>query len=175
MSAKDGVRLCAARRAASLAICFTSVALALPFANETAHSEEQPTGLVRVIAATPRRQYLAPDLPLTGTIQARVLSNVAFQTNGRVTRRNVEVGQHVNAGDILALLDPAELQAYLVSAEAALNSANAQLTEAQKNFDRQQSLLSSGSTTRERFDQAVAALRTGEAQVNSAEATLNTA
>nr|WP_245284113.1 biotin/lipoyl-binding protein [Bradyrhizobium sp. Cp5.3] len=96
----------------------------------------------------PRRQYPVADLPLTGTFQARVLSNVAFQTSGRVTRRNVEVGQHVNAGDILALLDPTELQADLVSAEAALNSANAQMTEAQKNFDRQQSLLSSGSAMR---------------------------
>ncbi|OAF19167.1 efflux RND transporter periplasmic adaptor subunit [Bradyrhizobium neotropicale] len=170
----DEPHVLAMRRGASLKVCMASVALAL-LANGAVRAADQPTGLLRVAAAMPRRQYLVPDLPLTGTIQARVLSNVAFQTSGRVTRRNVEVGQHVNAGDILALLDPTELQADLVSAEAALNSANAQLTEAQKNFDRQQSLLSSGSTTRERFDQAVAALRTGEAQVNSAQAALNTA
>src|SRR5207249_8523596 len=60
-------------------------------------------------------------------------------------------------------------------ADAALNSANAQLLEAKKNFDRQQSLLTSGSTTRERFDQAVVTLRTAEAQLNSAQAALNTA
>lgn len=144
-------------------------------AGEGAQAADQGMGLLRVTATTPHQHYLAPDLPLTGTIQARILSNVAFQTNGRVVRRNVEVGQHVNAGDTLALIDPTELQADLISAEAALNSANAQLLEAQKNFDRQQSLLTSGSTTRERFDQAVAALRTDEAQVNSAQAALNTA
>ena len=174
MSVDDEPRLRAMRRPGSLVVCVASVVFVM-FADARVSAADEVTGLLRVTAATPLRQHLAPDLPLTGTIQARILSNIAFQTNGRVVRRNVEVGQHVNPDDILAILDPTEMQANLVSAEAALNSADAQLLEAQKSFDRQQSLLTSGSTTRERFDQALAALRTGEAQVSSAQAALSTA
>jgi RND family efflux transporter MFP subunit len=174
MSVEGEPWLRAMQRAASFGVCIASVALAM-LADGRACAADQAVGLVRVATARPRKQYLARDLPLTGTIQARVLSNVSFQTNGRVVSRNVEVGQHVSAGEILARLDPTELQADLVSAEATLDSANAQLLEAQKNFERQQSLLASGTTTRERFDQVLVTLRTDEAQLNSAEAALSTA
>ncbi|MCG2670336.1 MULTISPECIES: efflux RND transporter periplasmic adaptor subunit [Bradyrhizobium] len=145
------------------------------FPNSMARAGDKSSALLRVTVATARRQHITPDLPLTGTIQARILSNIAFQTSGRVVRRDVEVGQYVKAGQTLAHLERTEQQTDVTSAEAALNAANAQLLEAQRNFERQQSLLSSGSTTRERFDQALATLRTDEAQVNSAQAALNTA
>ncbi len=160
----------------SFGISVTLVVVALTLVpSGIARALDAKPAVVRVVAATLHRQYAAADLPLTGTVQARILSNIAFQTNGRVIRREVEVGQHVKAGETLAYLEPTEQQTDVTSAEAALDSANAQLLEAQKNFERQQSLLVSGSTTRERFDQALATLRTDEAQVNSAQAAFSTA
>ena len=130
--------------------------------------------LVRVHAVLPRLQDVAPDLALTGSIQARIQSNIAFRVNGKVTARNVEVGQHVRADTVLATLDPVEQQADVNSAAASLAASQAQLQQAQLTFDRQKSLLSSGYTTRASFDQAQAALETAAAQVKGAEAALNT-
>lgn len=131
--------------------------------------------LVRVKAQLPRSESFAPDVTLTGTIQARIQSNVAFRVSGKVTARNVEVGQHVTAETVLATLDPAEQKADVSNAEAGLASAQAQLQQAQLTFDRQKTLLSSGYTTRASFDQAQATLQTTQAQVSGASAALNSA
>ncbi|MCW6509470.1 efflux RND transporter periplasmic adaptor subunit [Lichenifustis flavocetrariae] len=131
--------------------------------------------LVRVRAAVPVEQRVSPDLALTGTIQPRIQTNIAFRVNGKVTTRRVEVGQHVGPDDVLASLDPVEQQADVDNATAALDSVKAQLQQAELTFGRQQSLLSSGYTTRASFDQAQETLNTARAQVNAAQAALNTA
>ena len=89
--------------------------------------------------------------------------------------RLVDVGAHVNAGDVLARLDPAEQQADLDAATAGVAAAESQLRVAQATFDRQSHLLSNGFTTRVAFDQAQEQLRTAESTLESAKAQLGTA
>lgn len=131
-------------------------------------------GLVRVRAVLPKPQDVVADLGLTGTIKARYQSNVAFRIGGRVTERRVEVGQHVTADQVLATLDPVEQQADVANAQAALASARALEQQAETTFKRQQSLISSGYTTRASFDQAQEGLNTTRAQVEAAQAAFNT-
>ena len=50
-------------------------------------------------------------LTLTGEVQARYRADLSFRVSGRVFERLVDVGAHVNAGEVLARLDPAEQQA----------------------------------------------------------------
>jgi len=113
--------------------------------------------------------------PLTGYIAARVQSDVGFRTIGRIASRRVEVGDHVKADDILAELDPKDLQTAVDNAQAVLESARRQLPPAQATFKRQEALMSSGFTTRVAFDQAQEGLRKAEAAVASAEAALGIA
>lgn len=113
--------------------------------------------------------------PLTGFIAARVQSDVGFRTIGRIASRRVEVGDHVKADDILAQLDPKDLQTVVDNAQAMLESARGQLPPAQATFKRQEALMSSGFTTRVGFDQAQEGLRKAEAAVASAEAALGIA
>src|SRR5690349_1267563 len=91
---------------------------------------------------------------LTGAIQARSSADLSFRVSGRVLARLVDVGAHVNAGDVLARLDPAEQQADFDAGTAGVAAAEAQLRVAQATFDRQSYLLSSGFTTRATYDQA---------------------
>jgi multidrug efflux pump subunit AcrA (membrane-fusion protein) len=126
-------------------------------------SGAEATPLVPVQAILPKVSSFAPDIALTGEIQARVPSNVAFRISGKVTGRRVEVGEHVDADTVLATLDPTERQADVVNAQAVLNSALALLLQAQTNFQRQQSLVASGYTTRATFDQAQETLNTTQA------------
>jgi membrane fusion protein, multidrug efflux system len=109
---------------------------------------------------------------LTGEVQARFRADLSFRVSGRVLERLVDVGAHVNAGDVLARLDPAEQQADFDAATAAVAAAEAQLQVAQATFDRQSNLLSSGFTTRIAYDQAQEQLRTAQSTLESANAEL---
>lgn len=56
-------------------------------------------------------------------------AEVSFKIAGRVTRRNVDEGQQVAKGDIVALLDDLDLKAELAMRDAELRSAEALLSE----------------------------------------------
>jgi len=109
---------------------------------------------------------------LTGEVQARFRADLSFRVSGRVLARLVDVGAHVNAGDLLARLDPAEQQADFDAATAGVTAAEAQLRVAQATFDRQSNLLSSGFTTRVAYDQAQEQSQTAQGTLESAKAEL---
>ena len=112
---------------------------------------------------------------LTGHIQAEDEPALAFRIGGRMIERPVNVGDRVEAGQVLAKLDPeSELNA-LRSAEAALVAAQGQLTYARGDFERQRQLLANGHTPRARFDQSQKALQNAQSQVDNTEAQLQIA
>ncbi len=112
---------------------------------------------------------------LTGEIRARSSADLSFRVGGRVLARLVDVGAHVNAGDVLARLDPAEQQADLDAATAAEAAAESQLQVARTNFERQKTLLAQRFTTQVAFDQAQEKLRSTESSLEAATAQLGTA
>jgi RND family efflux transporter MFP subunit len=112
---------------------------------------------------------------LTGFIAARVQTDVAFRTSGRIISRRVEVGDHITAEEVLAELDPKDQETIVANAEAALASAQALQKQAEANFARQDALMKGGFATRPAFDQTQEALRTSQASVNAAEAALGSA
>lgn len=134
---------------------------------------KRPPLAVRVTTA--KVTSYAPTLSITGEIAARVSSNLSFRITGRVIERNVDVGQHVRAGDVLARLDPASAQADLDSANAAVDSAQAVLKQSATSFDRQKQLYDQGFATRSTFDTAQQSLRTAQNSLDSAKAQAATA
>lgn len=112
---------------------------------------------------------------LTGDVQARFKADLAFRVSGRVIERMGDVGAHVNAGDVLAKIDPTEQLADIQSAKATVAAAESQLKVAQTNFERQQTLIEKGFTTRPTYDQAQQTLRTAEGSLDGAKAQLGTA
>jgi membrane fusion protein, multidrug efflux system len=116
-----------------------------------------------------------PDVTLTGEIQARVRADLSFRVSGRVLARFAEVGAHVEPGDALALIDPAEQDADLDAAVAAVLAAESQARVAQTNFERQKALLASGFTTRVAFDRAQEELTSAEGLLEAAKAQLGMA
>ncbi|CAO4174153.1 efflux RND transporter periplasmic adaptor subunit [Methylorubrum populi] len=138
-----------------------------------AAADDPSVVLVRVRRA--QKTPVASDVVLTGDIQAQAQTNVAFRTNGKVAERRVEVGDHVGADQVLAVLEPLTQRANLDNARAALVSAEAQLTQAKVTFERQKQLIGSGYTTRPSYDNAEQQLRTSQAAVDSAKAALGTA
>lgn len=160
-------------RAALGALAIALVATALGGCNDRAAAPTARAAFVRTEIVQPRDRQAS--VTLTGEVQARFSANLSFRVTGRVIARKVEVGDHVNAGDVLALLDPAEQQADVDAGTAAVASAEAQLRVAQATYDRQKSLMTSGFTTRTVYDQAQEGLRTAEGVLEAARAQFGTA
>lgn len=112
---------------------------------------------------------------LTGRIEAQDEAALGFRIAGRVMERPVNVGDRVQPGQIIARLEPQNEINALRSAQANLAAAQAKLTQARNHFERQETLLGQGWTTRALFDEAQKARDTAQAQVDSAEAQLKSA
>lgn len=114
----------------------------------------------------------APRVSLTGDIRARDQSDLSFRVGGRVTERNVDVGDHVMAGQVLAKIDPAEQEASISAALASVRAAEALLRQTSAAYERQRSLLDRGFTTRRDFEAADEAWRTAQGSLDVAQAEL---
>jgi RND family efflux transporter MFP subunit len=134
-----------------------------------------PGSLVKVEAQRVQLTETAKRMTLTGEIRAQVESDLAFRVGGRITERLVEVGDHVSSGQILAKLDPHELQAAVEAKEAEVRTAEARLRNETSNLERQKLLLSRKSTPQSEYDRAEESFRTTQSALEAAKAHLGTA
>ena len=148
------------------------VATAVSGCTDHAAAPTARAAFVRTEIVQPRDRQAS--VTLTGEIQARFRADLSFRVSGRVLARYVDVGAHVKAGEVLALLDPAEQQADVDAATAAVLAAESQLRVAKATFERQKALIASGFTTRTVYDQAQEGLRTTEGVLEAAKAELGT-
>jgi RND family efflux transporter MFP subunit len=112
---------------------------------------------------------------LTGTVQAQTEINFAFRIDGRLIERNVDVGDTVTPGQLLARLNPENEESARKSARAQLAAARGSLVEVRNNYERQKSMVERQLTSRAAFDQAVASLQRAESAVTSAQANVTLA
>jgi RND family efflux transporter MFP subunit len=112
---------------------------------------------------------------LTGRIAAEDEVSLAFRISGRMIKMDVNVGDRLTPGQVVARLDSVNEENSLRTARANLTAAQGQLTQARNHFERQDTLLKQGWTTRVNHDQAVQSLQTAESQTEAAEAQLKTA
>ncbi|OHV79645.1 efflux RND transporter periplasmic adaptor subunit [Ensifer sp. LCM 4579] len=124
--------------------------------------------LVRVVEATkPDRAERA----FTGTIAARVVSNLGFRVPGKITQRLVDIGEQVTAGQALLRIDETDLQLALTARRNAVAAARAVLVQARADEERYAVLVKKGlAATPQRYEQAKAALDTASARLAAAEA-----
>jgi multidrug efflux system membrane fusion protein len=108
----------------------------------------------------------------SGDVHARFESQLGFRVAGKIKTRFVDVGNHVEAGQPLAELDPLDLKLQVNSATATLTSARASRDLAQSEFNRYQALLDKHYISHTQFDTQVNALKAAQAQVQQADAAL---
>jgi RND family efflux transporter MFP subunit len=132
---------------------------------ETAASPVRP-----VRTMTVEKGELAERFALTGHIQAENEAALAFRIGGRMIERFAGAGDTIALDQLLARLDPEDELNRLRSARANLTAAEGRLEEARNNFQRQESLLARGHTTRVLFDNALQARQTAIATVDDGKA-----
>lgn len=90
-------------------------------------SAAQATATTQVVEAT--SGTMAKTVSADGTVTAAETDELSFGSSGTVTAVNVEAGDTVAAGDVLAEIDSAELQAAVSEAESSLAQAEATLAD----------------------------------------------
>jgi RND family efflux transporter MFP subunit len=137
---------------------------------DTAPPQVRPVRTVAVV-----KREVGETVSYTGRIQAENETRLSFRISGRMVERSVNVGDHVEPGQVVAKLEPQDELNALRTAQASVAAAQGQLNQAQSNFDRQQTLLARDIASRAQFEQAESALKTARAQLDTAEAQLKAA
>jgi multidrug efflux pump subunit AcrA (membrane-fusion protein) len=128
---------------------------------------------VRTVTAE-KREAGVP-VTLTGRIEAEDEVALAFRISGRLLENDRMLGDRLEPGQVVARLESQNERNALRAAQANLAAAEGQLTQARNHFERQDTLLKQGWTTRANHDQAKQAQQTAQSQVDAAEAQLKTA
>ena len=128
------------------------------------------------------REPLSQTIPVIGRLVARQAGLVAARINGPISSFEVEVGDRVKEGEVIARLDPVNLEARrdmahgdLAEAKADLATSQAELTLARQDFKRLEKLKSSAAFSQARFDDARQTVAIAQARVRRSEAAVSSA
>src|SRR6478609_6595123 len=147
------------------------LALALALAGcqpENARVEIRP---VRTVLVDPKP--VLDGRQAVGEVKPRYESDLSFRVTGKLVARRVDVGAMVKQSDTLASLDVVDYQNRLRSAEAEVTASEAALVESQSTEARLGKLLKNGWTPQASYDVALRNLRSAEAKLAAARATLD--
>ena len=111
------------------------------------------TRSVPVAVASAVEQDMPVYLTGLGSVTAYNTVSVKSRVDGQLIQVNFKEGQQVNKGDLLVLIDPRPFQVQLASAQAQLFKDQAQLRDAQLNYQRFKDLLNeSGAMSQQQVD-----------------------
>jgi membrane fusion protein, multidrug efflux system len=116
------------------------------------------------------RRALARWLPVSGALQPVRQATVKAKVSGDVRQIAVREGETVQAGQVLARIDTADLEAKLVERIGALESARAQLAMAEKTRATNQALLKQNFISQNAFDNSESSYSVSQGTLKSAEA-----
>jgi len=115
---------------------------------------------------------LEQSLPLTGSLAPLNEATVKAKVAGELVAVTVREGESVAQGQVLARIDPTEVQARVAARQADVEAARAQLTWARKNRDSQKALLDKAFISQNAFDNVQSSYDVAVARLNAAEADL---
>lgn len=131
---------------------------------------------VPVAVATAERRDVPVFLKGLGSVTASNTVSVKSRVDGQLAQVNFTEGQHVNKGDLLAVIDSRPFQVALEQAQANLFRDQAQLKDARLNYERFKSLLDdSGAMSRQQVDTQRAAAEQLEGAVRADQAAIDNA
>ncbi|MDA9445618.1 MULTISPECIES: efflux RND transporter periplasmic adaptor subunit [Bradyrhizobium] len=117
----------------------------------------------------------ADDAVAVGVVEPRYKTNLGFRVLGRLTTRPVYVGDLVNEGQTVGVVDPTALELAVRAAKGQLAKAEAQFATVRATEERQRTLITTDATTKQTLDNAEQARAGAEATVAREQANLTKA
>jgi RND family efflux transporter MFP subunit len=106
----------------------------------------------------------------TGTVAARVQSDLGFRVPGKVLERLVDAGQIVKRGQVLMRIDPVDLKLAALAQQEAVVAARARARQTAEDEARYRDLRGTGAISASAYDQIKAAADAAQAQLSAAAA-----
>jgi membrane fusion protein (multidrug efflux system) len=128
---------------------------------------------VAVVTVNPERVVLTTELP--GRTSAYFVAEIRPQVNGIVQERLFNEGSDVKVGSVLYRIDPAPYQAAYDNAVAALARTEANLSPIRLKAERYRQLIALKAISQQDFDNADAALKQAEADIDYSKAAVESA
>lgn len=117
-----------------------------------------------------------------GSMQAKDYVDIGAQVSGILQKINIQIGQSVKKGDLIAEIDRTVLQAKVVEGEAMIDNLNAQIDSAQatlklteQRLTRNKNLLKSDAVSQDELNSSQADYSRAEAAIESLKAQINNA
>ncbi|HYD59156.1 MAG TPA: efflux RND transporter periplasmic adaptor subunit [Noviherbaspirillum sp.] len=153
-------------------LVLSAVLSALPFVlvacGEKTPSDPRTTApMVRAVAV---QGAVSASRTFTGTVAARVQSDLGFRVSGKVLERLVDTGQTVKRGQPLMRIDPVDLKLAVHAQQEAVAAARARAQQTAEDEARYRDLRGTGAISASAYDQVKAAADAAKAQLNAAEA-----
>ena len=123
-----------------------------------------------VSVVLPKQTAPAQEIILPGNIQPFISSPIYARTDGYLKKWYFDIGAHVKAGDLLAIIQTPEVDEQLAQVRSTLATAEANLELAQITRDRYQSLLKKHAVPQQAVDNAVGTYSANKAIVDADEA-----
>ena len=137
---------------------------------EQAREIIRPVKVIEIAAAETSRT-----VSYSGSVRARSEMALAFRVGGKITERPVDIGDRVEAGQVLARLDAADLNLSVRSAEANLSAAERQVETTRLARDRAERLRAKNVAAQSQLEEAGLAYNQATATRDAALAALEQA
>jgi len=146
------------------------MSLALAGCSQKAAPEEpvRAVKLVTVAASTEGTGQV-----FAGEVRARIESQLGFRVGGKILKRQAEVGQRVQAGQLLAQLDPQDLRLAADAARAQVAAARTSYELAAADFKRYSALKEQNFISSAELERRDATLRSAKASLDQTQAQLS--
>lgn len=154
------------RLLASSLLC--ALPLVLAACGEKSHADPRTEApLVRVAAV---QNASVTSRAFTGTVAARIESDLGFRVAGKVLERLVDAGQTVKRGQLLLRIDPVDLKLAAHAQQEAVTAARARAQQTAQDEARYRELRGTGAISASAYDQVKAAADAANAQLKAAQA-----
>jgi RND family efflux transporter MFP subunit len=126
-----------------------------------------------VSVVLPKRTAPAQEIILPGNVQPFITSPIYARTNGYLRKWYFDIGAHVKAGDLLAVIETPEVDQQLKQARSNLLTAQANLELATITKTRYQGLLKTNAVSQQDVDNAVGTYNANKAIVEADQAAVD--
>jgi macrolide-specific efflux system membrane fusion protein len=135
-----------------------------------------------LVTAPVTRGDIERSVTALGTVQPKVYVDVGAQVSGQLTKLFVDIGDEVEQGDLLAVIDPKVIESKVAAATAQLAALQAQLTEqaaqhvlARSQAERARTLKAVDAISQDELESGLAALKVAEARMQTLRAQIKAA
>lgn len=163
------------RFSVSTATAVALLLLQLSACSQSQQAAQEATAAPEVEVVAVQTADIPEEVELPGRVEAYRIAEVRARVSGIVSKRLYQEGQVVKAGTPLFALNPEQLQATKLEAEAELARTEANLVNANDKLQRYQALVGDQSVSQRDYRAAQAEAQLAKAEVAAAQAKLNRA